>query len=339
MSPHQFCTRCGTALPPTSAHCPACGAPADPNSAVAPPGSKRGVVAAVILTIAVVGIIVGALLGLGVVKVGGAGEPSAADAGTSAQPDASQTAEPPEPTSSETANAGDSAPASDAEVGDASVSARAPQESSTTGTSAREGSLNLSTPEDAYLINRYLSNFSELNSFMDGYRSEKRDTDQIFFFAYGHALLNAPKSAQEGEFWPNHVSSPYYSRVPMELLSSYSQLFLKVPFTTNDVPFDFTAFEDSYVYSYLSDLKPEGIAVATKLTLLGDGEYLVDFDIYGSGYDYNVTDDAYYRMSARQLSEFFDQPYPAYRGTATIAAGYDDKDAPFKLLDYHAEPL
>ncbi|MEE0705671.1 MAG: zinc ribbon domain-containing protein [Adlercreutzia sp.] len=204
---------------------------------------------------------------------------------------------------------------------------------------ASETNLDLADREDAYLINRYLSNFSELNSFMDGYQSKNPDLEQVFFFAYGHALLNAPRSSQEGTFWPNHASTPYYSRVPMELLSTYSQLFLKVPFTTNDIPFDLTAFEDSYVYSYLSDIKPEGIAVATELTPLGNNEYRVDFDIYGSGYDYNVTDDAYYHMSKTQLSEFFDQPYPAYQGTATIAAGYDEEEAPFKLLTYSAKAV
>lgn len=211
-----------------------------------------------------------------------------------------------------------------------------PQGSSATNTEP----LSLANEDDYFHINLCLSNFSEIDSIMNGYRNSRTSSDQVFFFAYAHALLNSTKAVQFGEYWPVAGGGPYYARASFESLEKYADLFLKESLTIEDIPFD-TCYEDGYVYTNLETISAEGIAVATEMEYLGNDQYQIEFEIYRNAWDesYTVTDESYYRMTPQELAQAFDQRFPSCIGTAVLEAGYDDEAAPFKLLSYDSIPV
>lgn len=200
--------------------------------------------------------------------------------------------------------------------------------------------LSLDNEDNYFRINLCLSNFSEIDSLMNGYRNSRVSSDQAFLFAYAHALLNSTKAVQFGEYWPAAGDGPYYARASFDSLEKYADLFLKESLTTEDIPFD-ACYEDGYVYTNLETILPEGIAVATSMEYLGNEQYQVEFEIYRNAWDesYTVTDESYYRMTPQELAQAFDQRFPSCIGTAVIEAGYDDEAAPFKLLSYDSTPI
>ncbi len=373
MTKQSFCTKCGASLGNEQKFCTSCGSiigenptaspaltqtttsspdfsaepvvasptaptPATANTPPNQPARKGGVAIAALSVIAIAAIVLVVLLSTGAINTGD-NTSAQNDTTTQNEPKPAQDDVSPEPDLSTT----DSAADSEASSGEDEVSLASTDEN--TGDSQQEvtaddaGSLSLDNEDDYFRINLCLSNFSEIDSLMNGYRSSRTSSDQVFLFAYAHALLNSTKTVQFGEYWPAAGDGPYYARASFESLEKYANLFLKEPLTTEDIPFD-ACYEDGYVYTNLETMLPEGIAIATSMEYLGNEQYQIGFEIYRNAWDesYTVTDESYYRMTPQELAQAFDQRFPSCVGTAVLEAGYDDEAAPFKLLSYDSTP-
>lgn len=351
MGAQSFCTKCGAALDAGQKFCTACGSTIGKivetseataaQSAPAPcpqPRGRGGVAIAILSVVAIAAIILVVLLSTGAISTEG-NTPAASSTQTETADDHDSEDTSPAPDSSdETDN-----PA-DGEVGqetlpdtgeDVELEARSASATET-------ASLDLNNEDDYYRINLCLSNFSEINSIMNGYRNSRTSSDQVFYFAYAHALLNSSKAVQFGEYWPSSGEGPYYARASFESLEKYANLFLKEPLTADSIPYD-TCYEDGYVYTNLESIYPEGIALATDMEYLGNEQYQIEFEIYCDaqyeGESYTVTDESYYHMTPQELASEFNQRFPSYVGTAVLEAGYEDEVAPFKLLSYDSSPV
>ena len=384
MSTQNFCTECGASLNAGQKFCTACGstlrevseppqasaveaadaksparspvestsqpivpspAPTQTGAAQAAPAprpKRRGGAAIAALSVVFVAVIaLAALIGTGVI-----------DAGFKENPGGDEQA------MAENARSGDDKPApaeSDADEADADETS---QQALADTSEDAEGEaqdvpatnvdpLSLDNEDDYFRINLFLSNFSEINSLMNGYRNSSVSSDQVFQFAYAHAVLNSSSAVQLGEYWPTSGGGPYSSRASFDPLKKYAELFLKETLTPSDVPSD-ACYENGFVYitpeqrgpedesGTLYMFYPEGIALATGLECLGNNQYQIEFETYcdASGLAYDVTNESYYHMTPQELAQAFGQRFPSYVGTATIEAGYDEEAAPFKLLSY-----
>lgn len=389
MTGQSFCTKCGAPLQDGQKFCTSCGSasgrgsglpPASPNgqthanpsvnrssseathqqvasdrAAVSAPSlrrSKRGAAIAALSVIAAAAIALVVLLATGVIGVGD----------ISTRRDSAETQEEAVIAQEESSDADSSVQEGEsnslADTGnDGAVAAEAQSggkesEADTSASTDDTASLSLENESDYYRINLCLSNFSEINSIMNGYRNSRTDSDQIFQFSYAHAALNSNSAVQFGEYWPSSGNGPYYSRISFDSLKKYAELFLKETLAPSDIPLD-ACYENGYVYvnpnqrgpedefGNLSTFYPEGIALATKLEYLGNNQYQIEFEIYSDAYGeaYTVTDESYYHMTPQELANAFGQRFPSYVGTAVLEDGYDDEAAPFKLLSYDSTPV
>ena len=79
-----------------------------------------------------------------------------------------------------------------------------------------------------FAINRYLSNFTELGQAMDGYSADNASSVQMFDFAWGHTLLNAPRSVTELPHSKIFIGDKEATaRIDLKTLDNYTKLFLK----------------------------------------------------------------------------------------------------------------
>ena len=202
--------------------------------------------------------------------------------------------------------------------------------STTHNPSSINDELSINNADDRFLVNRYLSNFSEIGTIMNGYTSRYANPSILVYFGMAHTEFNYPS-----EFiYISDSTSPYFGtyRVSFDLVDKYATMFLKKELTANDANTQFSTYSDGYVYGYVEDGAPymSGITYSDKIVKIADNQYRVDFRIYGPTY-YEVTDEAYYRMTESQLQSMF-----VYQtsGNAVIETGYSDDTAPFNLISY-----
>lgn len=200
---------------------------------------------------------------------------------------------------------------------------------------ADEPPLSLDDEETHFLVNRYLSNFTEQPALSQGYDADDIRGTVLFTFAQLYVLNNSPDSIvfENGGTYINWADMQYYT-----------ELMLKTELTKSMIPGGIDV-EDGYVL-HLSHMGScsTGVAYATEMEKVGEGIYAVNFDVYGNSY-YDVSDESFYRMTEDELGDYFgrfgggfDQPV-AY-GTALIETGYDDTPAaPYKLLYYEFHDL
>lgn len=390
MTSQNFCTKCGAQLQDGQKFCTSCGSAsgngpelptaspagrmrAEPSarqapsegthqqiasdraaaSVVSPRRGKRGAAAiAALSVIAVAAIALVVLLATGVIDIGDVSTPR--DSAETQEKAADVQEESPDVDSSAQKGGSDSLTDAEDDGAAATESQSGGKESETDASvpPVDTPSLSLENENDYYRINLCLSNFSEINSVMNGYRSSRADPEKIFQFSYAHAALNSNSAVQLGEYWPSSGNGPYYSRISFDFLEKYAELFLKETLTPSDIPFD-VCYENGYVYvnpdqrgledefGNLSTFYPEGIALATKLEYLGNDQYQIEFEIYSNAYGeaYTVTDESYYHMTPQELANAFGQRFPSYVGTAVLEDGYNDEAAPFKLLSYDSTPV
>lgn len=186
-----------------------------------------------------------------------------------------------------------------------------------------------------FAINRYLSNFTELGQAMDGYSADNASSVQMFDFAWGHTLLNAPRSVTELPHSKIFIGDKEATaRIDLKILDNYTKLFLKRSITANDLPADVAKYTNGSVYSWWNLTSPHAVAFTNEVYQLSDSTYKVTFEAYGEGTYYEVTDESIYKLNRQGIMRYFDQTRPDYTGTAVIEAGYDDDTAPFKLLSF-----
>ena len=356
MNTSKFCTKCGAELDSGQRFCTKCGngiaagepagqahtetaqrssagqtTPTAPVYAVDPrysdaafaaadagrPKSKKPVVLAVVIALLAAAAIVAVLFGTGVLH------PSD---GNAPEPPAEQAASNDEESNDDKAQ---EEPSGDGAEGEEAAEKRepAPEPAASTG-------LELSNADDYYRVNLCLSNFSEIGTFMNGYDASNPSSDQVFLFAFLHAMLNSTTAVESGRWYID--GTPFNYRVSLATLQKYSNLFLKIPLEAHMLP-SVVRLDGDQVYISGDGAAPEGIALAQSITSLGGNRYEVEFDVYGGIYDdrtYTVTDQEYYRMTPDQLKRRFSQSYPTAYGTAVIETGYDNETAPFKVLLY-----
>ncbi|WP_251178695.1 zinc-ribbon domain-containing protein [Adlercreutzia agrestimuris] len=354
MSQQKYCTTCGAPLIEGKAFCTSCGAPVtagDPQQTTAPSlpitntsnqinsdvsqtnkAKKKPVGLIVVLIVVLLAVVaVVALFASGVIRI-------------DQSSDATETVIPTELDEASVDEDEASEPKSDASD-DAMVSTAEREE-----VEERErkeapvdpNALDLSDEEDAFLVNKYLSNFTEIGNLFQQYDASNTATAQryVFAFALVYTELNDPSAilpTDEPEY-EAHANS----RIPVSVLNEYAETYLKTSISENTFN-NYSRCVNGYVYTSVSDDRvPWGIAKATNLVPINDKEYLVQFDIYGgspavgNGFPepqgYDLTNENYYRMPEDELRDEFG--LPAQTGQAIIETGYDDEVAPFKLITF-----
>ncbi len=219
----------------------------------------------------------------------------------------------------------------DSAKGETAATQPEPQEASV----PEEPPLSLDDEETRFLVNRYLSNFTEQPALSQGYDADDIRGTTLFTFAQLYIIKNVFDSVlvTNQDVYINWADMQYYT-----------DLMLKTELTTSMIPGSLE-IEDGYVrYLSIVSYGSVGVASATEMEKVGENLYAVNFDVYGDG-SYDVLDESFYRMTGEELGEYFGQwsarfSKPVAYGTAIIETGYDDTPAaPYKLLYFEFNDL